>query len=235
MGSSGLTWGKKVLYAGVLLVVLVAIIGTVAFVAFKTPEGSSATKMVMVVLFGIGMLMLLVFIIAAAFHVLGMTDITQSLGLPKGTVRALIALCLIVVFVIFGMYVFGESIASSVAILPGLTIDQVSKIPAEKIIAIEPNEVGEQPKTFDVKIRVNISAQSAQLGQQLITIVGTLIGAVAGFYFGSRAQPQTEEEAKVKDAVKAKEEAETEAKDAVKAKKEVEARLKEAEKKIEGE
>jgi hypothetical protein len=126
--------------------------------------------------------MVSVFLLVIGFARLNLTNQQQSLGLPSGSVRALIALSLIVVFAIYGLYLFG-TFSSSIVTLEGLEQKQVNEISPDKIISKTTNGNG----TFNVTIRVDISRESAQLAQQLITIVGTLIGAVAGFYFGTRS------------------------------------------------
>jgi hypothetical protein len=90
--------------------------------------------------------MMLLFIMATGFALLGLADPQQALGLPEGSIRAMIALFLIMIFVTFGLYLF-RAIASGTA----------------------------------------TNQDAVDVAKQLITTVGTLVVAVAGFYFGSRA------------------------------------------------
>src|SRR5205807_3929303 len=46
------------------------------------------------------------FTVAAGFSAMKLTDPKQALGLPEGSIRAMIALVLIMIFIIFGIYLF---------------------------------------------------------------------------------------------------------------------------------
>jgi len=59
-----------------------------------------------VVVIAISVLFALLFIIAAGFSHLHLTDEKQPLGLPEGSIRSMIALILIMVFIIFGIFLF---------------------------------------------------------------------------------------------------------------------------------
>jgi hypothetical protein len=86
-------------------------------------------------------------LVAISFSTFGLADKTQALGLPEGSVRAFIALALVVVFAIVAFSVYGD----------------LSQIEAGKT----PN-----PAAID-------------FAKQLLTLVGTLVTAVASFYFGA--------------------------------------------------
>jgi hypothetical protein len=104
----------------------------------------------MQVILGIGILLVLLMIVTIVFARLDLADPRQALGLPEGTVRALIALILLMVFIICGLWIL-------------------------QLVAF-PSVGG-----------ATISDDGARLAQQLITTIGTLVVAVAGFYFGSTA------------------------------------------------
>jgi len=182
-----------------------------------------------IIVLAVSVLMVLLFAMAAGFAGLKLSDSRQALGLPEGSVRALIALFLIMVFVVFGLFMFREVAHPDTTTLPGLTAAQVAELAEENVVAVrkgesvietfdveiragdsitttttlpgltaaqvaelaEENEVtvneGEPVETFDVEIRVDVTEEGARLAQQLLTTVGTLVVAVAGFYFGSRA------------------------------------------------
>jgi len=59
-----------------------------------------------VVILGVSVLIFLMFILAIGFDALKMTDPKQPLGLPAGSVRAMIALMLIVIWVILSVFLF---------------------------------------------------------------------------------------------------------------------------------
>ncbi len=60
----------------------------------------------LLVVFSITTLMTVLFILAAGFNLMRLTDEKQALGLPRGSIRAMISLVLIMVFIIFGIFLF---------------------------------------------------------------------------------------------------------------------------------
>lgn len=60
----------------------------------------------LIIILGVSLLTVLLFIVAAAFKTLQLSDSKQALGLPQGSVRALIALLLIIIWAIVSIYVF---------------------------------------------------------------------------------------------------------------------------------
>jgi hypothetical protein len=69
---------------------------------------------------------------ALAFSSVKLSDSTQALGLPEGSVRAVIALSLIVIFVIVVVFLFGH-LQPQIYPMPHLTEDQVKAIPGNLI------------------------------------------------------------------------------------------------------
>lgn len=134
------------------------------------------------VVVAISILMVLLFIMTAAFARLGLADPTQALGLPQGSVRSMIALILLLVFIIVGIYVFRTVAGTSGAMLRGLTATEVAQF-GDTVFWVGENKSG----TYDVTLRGVITDDGSQLAQQLMTTIGTLVVAVAGFYFGTSA------------------------------------------------
>ena len=125
---------------------------------------------------------------------LGLSDKTQALGMPEGSVRAMLALALLGLFAI---------LASSVLIQPdqrksaGLQAADVTALiknnpDAHDIVQIaEPAAAGgSQPTTYTVTF--TSPRQLSDSAKQMLTLVGTLMTAVISFYFGTasaRAPP----------------------------------------------
>ena len=87
-----------------------------------------------------------------------LTDKRAALGMPEGSIRAVIALMLILLFTIMGIYIYASLRFTEEAFLSlAATNDQA----AETLRASE------------------------DLARQLLTTVGTLVVALASFYFGS--------------------------------------------------
>ena len=82
----------------------------------------------------VGVLLALMFIFSAGFNSLNLSDPSKALGMPEGSIRAFIAISLIVVFVAIGIYVFHIiAVPLNVGTLKGLTLEEVSKLQIEKI------------------------------------------------------------------------------------------------------
>lgn len=272
--------GKEIKQAGLsgwgfVVVTAVLVVGLGALIAFglhqtpKTPE----VFVVIVIVFGIAVLMLLLLIMASSFARLNLADAQRALGLPEGSIRAIIAISLIMVFISFGIYLFDAVAKPKVIVRTGLTSTQLDEIPAETIVDKEEHKIfdvkiivdklGKETITvqgltsaqldkikhqipeenikrredgtfdvnivnfmegkldkkpfymtglssaqlaeieniipkenikkekeyrrFDVKICKGVSEAASRIAQQLITTVGTLVVAIAGFYFGTRA------------------------------------------------
>ncbi len=62
-----------------------------------------------IIVLGISIILVLLFIMSAGFHALNMQDNSQALGLPKGSIRAIIAILLIVMMVILSVFLFGAA------------------------------------------------------------------------------------------------------------------------------
>ncbi len=140
----------------------------------------------------IGLLISLAFL-AVSFSVLDLSDRNQALGLPEGSVRALIALLLIMLFVITSIFLYRQlrfplekAVVTKYA---GISETQLAAIPEEEIISIQVKSEGED-KTFDVDRRVppiEANEASQRFAEQVLTTISTLVVSIAAFYFGVRS------------------------------------------------
>ena len=112
---------------------------------------------------------------------LGMRNKEEALGLPAGSIRAIIALSLIVFFIISTIYYF-QVIASPTQTLHGITQAQLGSITANQIIASYPDENG----TYTVVLQGVSSQASTDIAKQVLTTLSTLVVAVSAFYFGTK-------------------------------------------------
>ncbi len=148
---------------------------------------------------GVSILLTLLLIMSQAFGHLNLLRADQPLGLPEGSIRALIALILILMFLLIGIYLF-RSLSPTAGVLNGLTKDQVLALGAQvaSFTAVTPAPVTPVPGatvtpipdtaiTYNVTLVGAIGKDATSMAQQLLTTIGTLVVAVAGFYFGTRA------------------------------------------------
>jgi hypothetical protein len=217
----------------IFLVLLAGLVMSGAIFTIPLFPDSPEVQFGIIIVLGSCLLLLLLFIVAIGFNMLKMADPNSALGLPEGSIRALIALLLILIFIMMSVFLYRETAGSVVRLpslsnaqvnqlskanlvsvvpngaqiptygvvyqlqggagitqtgiitLTGVTLDQITNLPAGvKIIRQFPD--GHAP-VYDVYSRTEPSSTAADIAKQLVTTVGTLVVAVAGFYFGTRA------------------------------------------------
>ena len=119
----------------------------------------------------------------------------EALGMPEGSIRALIAMSLILIFAIIGIQVFAAGSAGTELVSTGLTQAQIDALRADGAIVVSQTLLTPVPAPpaaplYDVTTRTVMTQEAHDFGLQLMTTVSTLVVAVAGFYFGSRAVSQ---------------------------------------------
>jgi len=179
------------------------------------PEEESLTTasvvLTLVVIAGVISLLAVLMMTALAFSAVRLSDKSQALGLPEGSVRAVIALSLIVIFVITVVFLFG-SLGRTLKQVQHLTFEQTKAIPGElvlskraedpKVAALQkdadaakgkPGEADAQAKVttaandslYTVERYVDPSRGSEDFAKQIITTISTLVVSISAFYFGS--------------------------------------------------
>lgn len=165
----------------------------------NTPEARTGVLIVLAV----SIMALLLFTVSAGFRALGLSTKDEALGLPSGSVRAFIALMLIMIFAVLSVYAvrlvgeglynyaglmtLGEAEALALARSEGFMIEKVSQDDARTValkegFVIEEGDLGNLFRVWQIR---PISDGGDRLAQQLVTTVATLVVAVAGFYFGA--------------------------------------------------
>jgi IPT/TIG domain-containing protein len=165
---------------GVILFVLIISLGGIPGLLPPLPT-TAEIQMGMVVVLAVCVLIVLLCLTANIFSAIGLADARYALGLPDGSIRALIALFLIMIFIIVSVYLF-RAVAGRGVTLKNLTLAEVGEL-GERLVDVERNIDG----TFNATLSTRISAAGEQLGLQLVTILGTLVTAVSAFYFGTTA------------------------------------------------
>jgi hypothetical protein len=141
---------ERVLQIIILIAVLLvgAILGASGWLLITNPKSGENAAVVLPLLTIGGLLSLLIVLalVSVFFQTLGLANKEQALALPEGSVRAVIALGLIVLFAILAIYLYG-----SISVRAAGATNQVAD----------------------------------DFAKQLLTIMGTLVTAVASFYFGA--------------------------------------------------
>ena len=142
--------------------------------------------------------------ISVAFAAMNLSDKTQALALPEGSVRAVIALCLIVLFAIMTIFLF-RSLSDPVTGTPPITLSGLTKEAAaaltnsQDLNCVIASYIENDKTLFRAECRekVDDDAKARQrakedFAKQLLILIGTLVTAVSSFYFGTRAAAPTQ-------------------------------------------
>lgn len=160
---------------------------SLAFAAFVAMmKGTvSTTALPMLAIVGIALLLICLAAIAYVFTRLGISDSTQALGLPTGSIQSVIALSLIVLFAILSIFVF-TTIDGSIREIPGLTAaERDAQIPLLGPAFAGWKNTGNG--TFTLYVTDTGLAARSDIGKQLVVLIGTLMTSAVSFYFGTRA------------------------------------------------
>jgi hypothetical protein len=184
---------KSVWHASALLGWIAVIVGGSIFIVVLAANGldergSFPPEIVLplIVIVGVVALLATLAVAAATFGLFEIADKSQALGLPPGSVQAVIALSLILIFAVVALYASSSS-ASKELTSTGLTAAEVKAIPSDQLLAKEPEKSkAGGPPTYKITRRSE-DEDLKDINTQLLTTVSTLVIAVAGFYFGSKS------------------------------------------------
>jgi hypothetical protein len=202
-------WYALVFLAGIVLGILA--IGVVLFAIFAS--SSSDLRLPLMAVGGFLTFALALGGLAALLSAFKLSEHPHALGLPEGSVRALIALVLVILFVAMAAYLFGnlgpDRDAAEVATAEGVTRGDLEKLPEHLSYAIVRVD-GTDPERVDAKLFVTPAAATAaqqDLAKQIFTTIATVLVTIIGFYFGSRSSAERREPGPHEDAEEAAKEA----------------------------
>jgi hypothetical protein len=150
-------------------------------------DGAPLPEIVLPLLVIVGVIALLasLAIAAATYGLFEMSDKSQALGLPAGSVQAVIALSLILIFAVVALFTRSQT-GMETYDSSGLTGQEFKEIPKEEVVSYDRRERKNGTVTYHVVRRVD-DPEAKDANTQLLATVSTLVVAVAGFYFGSRS------------------------------------------------
>jgi hypothetical protein len=171
---------------GILLIVGFLVV-SLTFAAFVGLVNLFTATIALPMLSIAGIILLLLFLagISYVFVRTGLQDRSQALGMPPGSIQAVIALSLIVLFAILSIFVF-TSTGSQFRRLTVSTPDERDR----QIGQLGPSFGGWEQAwdgRFTIFVREPASDTRDDIGKQLIVLIGTLMTSAVSFYFGSRA------------------------------------------------
>jgi hypothetical protein len=177
--------------AGLVVLVGLLVLGGVYLANQNiTPEA----KLPLLTIVGVIALFVALAFVAFGFAGLDLTDRTQALALPEGSIRAAIALCLVVLFAIISVSLYSGLAEGPIRFLAGLSKEQSDAFTRDtvRVQIITTQMVGTaKDTTYTVYYRQSASRASEDFAKQLLVMIGTLVTAVASFYFGTKAAPNT--------------------------------------------
>jgi hypothetical protein len=179
-----LTQGIVLLLTLVVLTAVPAgvVVGTVTLLKERDTFLPEIALPVIVLVGVIGLLAVLATLVAV-YRRFDLVDEHQPLGMPEGSIQAVIALSLILIFAIIGVYLHGRAGTHDERLVTGLTQEKLDALPVNTIEEINTRDDGR----FDVRVALPQSEQQNDISTQLLTTISTLVVAVAGFYFGSKS------------------------------------------------
>lgn len=120
----------------------------------------------------------------------GVHDPKQALALPEGSIRAVIALVLIVLFAILCFYLFGTISAGTlvqIGEVNGATkaaLEQIYRGGELKVVAVPGDK-------FLVWLQQEPTTASVGFAKETLVLVGTLVTSISSFYFGARVATES--------------------------------------------
>jgi len=161
--------------------------GLVVFAVWALGSGMTATVgLPLLVVGSVVVMMCMLAFVSVLFAAYGLQDRTQALALPEGSIRAVIAMMLIVLFAILTIYLYGSIAAGTMHAVPNLTEAQRDQFIAQLGPGSAYWIADPQGGTFTVWFRQGATAAGNDFAKQLLVLVGTLVTSISSFYFGSR-------------------------------------------------
>lgn len=184
---------SKYLLIGAGVIVILFIGASVYFLS-----ASNISAVVGLPMLSIGAVIVLVILLcsmAVVFASFDLQDKSQALALPEGSIRAVIALMLIVLFAILSIYLYGSLARrelSHLGVVDVTTRDTLVRTYGDRNIFSSATSDG---NGFNVWLLQATSDEGIDFAKQLLVLVGTLVTSISSFYFGSKTTIEAKERA----------------------------------------
>ena len=195
------------LIVGVLLCVAAAVI----WKSFPPMDSESPHYIFLshIVLGGLALTVVIMALLAIVYSVMGAEDPKQALGLPEGSVRALLAFSLVLIFVCLAAFLFGEvnknnqpvegktltgvtgaeltDLKTNFVVASELAKDQTGKLLYEQVASSEGKAPVDDLKhpLYTATYYPKANKDAEDFAKQIFTTLATVFVSVVSFYFGS--------------------------------------------------
>jgi hypothetical protein len=184
---------KQLLSFVVLVVVVVAAVSLIAFTA-RAKDIAEDISLPLLAIGGVVALLAVLALVSVTFGFFGLSDPTQALALPEGSIRAVIALSLVVLFAILSVFLYRglamegpeRTISANQDARDGFLTNNPNARDVRIEVALGKDGKEIQPKTYTITYRNTKNPASEDFAKQLLVMLGTLMTAVASFYFGAK-------------------------------------------------
>lgn len=184
-------------FIGLLAVVLILIMAfaTILVLGLKMKnfnEIPSVAALTMGLVVGSAALLVMLMTFALVSSYIGGKNATiKALGMPEGSVSAVLALMLLIIFALVSFHLFNEIKAGETAgtTSTGISPEVLQTLPQDRIISLtldKPGAANGKGRTYTVLL-TGVHESSTEFARTSQQLVGTLLTAVVGFYFGQRA------------------------------------------------
>ncbi|RYH22911.1 MAG: hypothetical protein EON54_25065, partial [Alcaligenaceae bacterium] len=199
-------FGGEVLLGLAALVTLIALVLVFWLVTTLVQLGQGGLPLVAIG--GVVVLVLALTTVAIVFAILGLTNGSQAMGLPEGSIRAVIALSLIVLFSILSVFLYQGVSSGTLRVLPKISEAEKAQFlrdnPAARDVfsvisrgeksewLVERDSKGVEVKKpdgtlsylYDLQFRMTNPAGD-DFAKQLLVLLGTLMTAITSCYLGA--------------------------------------------------
>ncbi|MDR7331708.1 hypothetical protein [Roseateles asaccharophilus] len=180
-------------YSLIVVAVLVVLPSVALMLGLKVLAGQPSVGLPLLAIFGIVILLGALAVMSALFSRLGLANCSEALGLPPGSIRAAIALSLIVLFALIAVMLYqslngGSTLTVSAAEKDRFLADPLIHVSAVTPMACEPGQAADC-KDFRYVLHLETPPSSAaiDIAKQLLTLIGTLMTSVVSYYFAAKA------------------------------------------------
>lgn len=177
----------------VLFLIFGSVWGVIQMLKYIVEQAdASGTSLTVAIIVSIVISILILTVVSIAFWVIKSSNAEFALGLPQGSVRALIALTLITSFAIISVFLF-ENLANEKQVMDRYDEQEYQKLTSDdfqnmtRVSIITDSTVNPPKKYYEVTKSIGLNKDAADFAKQILTTLSTLVIAISSFYFGAKA------------------------------------------------